>query len=301
MKEITVNSLYKAKYGIYIDGAPTDATGAVKLSAYRDNLTIFSEQTVTRDALGKYSYILPPHAIINTVDTPITTTEGILKLVWHFTLNTYDMSVVEEYSIVTAYARWEDFQATAAYADFLETERVVRFVIHSYCGQTFGQQKTVYAVEGHGENSLSLPRRLISLDSVKFLQNPIPRPGEMIGFVMNMPWEITADGWVIRQQPQMNNLDPVLDPPARFQRNMKYNVTGTWGYEGVPTAVEDAAKILVADYLCPDSKYVSRYIKDVKMSDWELEFADGAFKGTGNSIADSLLLDYRLDPGVGMI
>jgi len=300
MKEIPLNSIYKVKYNIFIDGVATDATN-VKVSLSKDGTSIFTNQTATHDGTGSYSYVLPPNAVVDTVNIPITTAEGILSVTWSFTLNTYNMSVTEEYAVVTQYVNWQDFSALTDYASFIEAERVARFQIHSYCGQEFGKQIATYAVEGHNESSLTLSRRLLSLDSVTFMRSPIPRPGEAIGFITAMPWEIVADGWAIRQQPQKTKLDPIFEEIPRFRRNTIYNVTGTWGYDAVPADVAEAAKILTANLLCNDHKYVDNYINDIRMGDWQIKFADGAFQGTGSSIADSLLLNFRLNPGLGMI
>lgn len=300
MKEIPLNSIYKAKYNIFVDGVATDATN-VKISLSKDGTDIFINQNATHGTTGEYSYILPPNATVDTINIPITTAEGILIVTWSFTLNTYNMSVIEEYAVVTQYAHWQDFSTIADYPNFTEAERVARFQINSYCGQQFGKQDATYAVEGHKENSLRLPRRLISLDSVTFMRSPVPRAGEIIGFTTTMPWEIVADGWVIRQQPQRTKLDPIVEENPRFHRNTIYNVTGTWGYDAVPADIEEAAKILTANFLCGDHKYVDNYISSIKMGDWQIKFDDQAFQGTGSSVADSLLLDFRLNPGLGII
>lgn len=309
MKEILANSISKIEYKIYVDGVLTDATGDVHVTVSRNGVKVVDNQVATVPAStdGTYQYLLPTSTTVDGEEISVTTTEGILEATWTFTVGTNTLAVKEYYNVVTPYCLWEYFapvevgDTTPTYKDYLECERVARFIINSYCGQEFGQEYTTYAVEGHGTNSLALPRRLQTLESVTWTNYPFPRSGGVIGGSYPYAWEVVGNGWTIRQQPYARPIDPIYNKEPRYIRNRTYNVAGLWGYSAVPTAVEEASKILTADFMCKEAKYRDKYLDNIKMGDWRIQFASGAFNGTGNAKADDLLLDYRLMPGLGLI
>lgn len=308
MKEILVNSLSNVGYKIYVDGVLTDATGSVTVTVSKGGVKVVDavDATPVSGETGTYKYLLPNAVTVDSESIPVTTQEGILEVAWSFTLSANTFKVTEYYDVVTPYSSWDYFapvapNTTPTYETYLECERVARFIINSYCGQEFGQELTTYAVEGHGTNSLAMPRKLQILDSVVYVYNPVPRPGEVIGYNYPYAWEVVAGGWTIRQQPYAHEMRVDCNPDPRFKRNKTYNVKGLWGYPGVPTEVEEASKILVADFMCREAKYRDKYLDNIKMGDWRIQFTSGAFQGTGNVKADQLLLDYRLSPGIGLI
>jgi hypothetical protein len=308
MKELLINSLSNIKYKIHVEGVLTDATGNVLVTVSRGETKLIDNQiaTAVSDTDGTYKYLLPSYVVIDDETIPVTTAEGILEVVWTFTLNSNNFIVKEYYNVVTPYCSWEYFEPISpntepSYSDYLECERIARFIINSYCGQEFGQEYTTYAVEGHGTNSLALPRKLQTLDTVTWTGNDIQRPGNVIKYNYPYAWEVVGSGWTIRQQPYARGIDPVYNINSRFIRNRTYNVAGVWGYQSVPTAVEEASKILTADFMCKEAKYRDKYLDNIKMGDWRIQFAAGAFNGTGNAKADDLLIDYRLMPGLGLI
>lgn len=308
MKELLVNSISNIEYKIYVDGVLTDATGDVRVTVSKEDVKIVDNQIATPvpSTDGTYRYLMPTTITVEGEPFDVTSAEGILKATWTFAVGVTTLVVTEYYDVVTPYCSWEYFAPVSpdtipTYQDYLECERIARFVINSHCGQEFGQEYSTYAVEGHGTNSLALPRHIQTLDAVTWATNPVPRPGEVIGWNYPYAWEIVASGWTIRQQPYPN--DPIVtnQHKPRFIRNRTYNISGLWGYQSVPTEVVEAAKILTADAMCKEAKYRDKYLDNIKMGDWRLQFTAGAWQGTGNAKADDLLIDYRLTPGIGLI
>jgi hypothetical protein len=307
MKEILVNSISNISYTIYVDGVATAATGDVHVTVLRNGIKVVDNVVATsvNDATGKYKYLLPISVVVDDEPVSVVDTEGILQATWTFTVDSTTLAVTEYYDVVTPYSSWDYFLGelgeNISYKTYLECERVARHIINSHCGQEFGQEYTTYAVEGHGTNSLALPRRLQTLDKVTWVSNPIPRPGDAIGSGAEYAWETVGEGWTIRQQPYPHDLNLVHTHKDRFIRNRTYNVSGLWGWPGIPTEVEEASKILTADFMCKEAKYRDKYLDNIKMGDWRIQFTAGAFIGTGNVKADQLLRDYVLTPGIGLI
>lgn len=293
MKEVLANTISNVYYDIFVSGVPTAATGSVVAVVVKDGITIstISSATAVDGKTGRYQITLPMAAVV---------TEGLLEIDWSFHVGSTALTVKDYYGVITPYASFSYFNdAGTSFADYVECERVARYVINAYCGQEFGQQETSYAIEGTGNDSLRLPRKLITFNDISW-STGYSRPGSVISW--DIPeWEIAGSGWTLRTQPNEIHINPVRNPEAIFRRNVLYNVEGLWGYISVPTSVEEAAKIVIADYLCVDHKYRDKYLDSIKMGDWRIQFAPGAWMGTGNATADQLLMDYRNYPGIGIV
>lgn len=295
MKELYVETISKLYYQIYVDGVPTAAdSGTVSVLLKNGDLTLFSgSATAVPGSTGKYFFIVTP-AMVGE--------EAKLQLTWSFAISTQSMSVHQEVDVVTQYCSYDDFAAqNVDYQTFLECERVSRFIINTYCGQSFGKRTSTYICEGTGNVGLRLPQHLLTFTSINYPSYVENRPGDVIGCDQPTTWEVAADGWMLRPAGYESAIDPIYYSKNFFKRNVQYSVTGVWGYNSVPKEVEEASKIITANYLCADHKYRDRYIETLKMADWNITLFADALYGTGDVTADQLLLDYRMSPGVGVI
>lgn len=296
MKELLVNNLSTVEYTIYVDGVATNADGSVIAKAFLNGATTSTTLTTTSPSTGKYKALVPMSMVAE---------EGAVRIEWTFALQSNPIVLSEEYAVVTPYAPWNYFQTKAIYSDYLECERVARKIIDWYCGQTFGKIRATYAVEGSDTNGLRMPKRLLSLTEVRWQDvytnpNIITAPSPYDGWV-EFTWELMADGWILRTPRSRNRLDTAYPTHFSFKRNTSYNVEGVWGYSSVPTNVEEAAKIIIANLLCKDQKYRDKYLESIETGDWTIKFMEEAFSGTGSVTADQLLKDYRMFPGIGVI
>lgn len=295
MKELLVNSINDVTYNIFVNGVLTDPNSSpavVMVSIVSGGIEVV-DQPATKTAVGKYKYTIPSALVVS---------EGVLEVTWSFTINSNSLAVKEYYSIVTPYCSWDEFYDTGRYqySDWLESERVARYIINGYCGQHFGSIITTMTVEGNSNDNLKLPWRLARLDDLTWSEGNVPVAGRLLS-VNEYDREVASDGWMLRLQPNNVYLDPVYNPSPVFRRNVLFNITGKWGYDSVPGPIIEASKILTANLLCQDHKYRDRYIKSMKMGERSFTFSDLAFDGTGDATVDSLLADYRNYPGVGVI
>jgi hypothetical protein len=178
-------------------------------------------------------------------------------------------------------------------------EQSVRNIIQSCTGQTFGKHTGQKTINSTGGGLLRLPSRLISLTSL----NSITTWNTFID-IDNSRWALRArqlrsipatktnfygmDGYVTSDIP--------IDWPNRgsykFVENAQYTLDGTWGWNFVPAAIQEAAALLVHDYSCMDATYRDRYLISMTAADWRIQFYEGAFANTGNARADKLLEPY---------
>lgn len=240
---------------------------------------------------------------------PYLNEEGVGQVVWTFTApgagsgNTH----TDDYEIVTPLLTTREVrkiypQATVEEAN--ELEAAVRHLISSVTGQTFGKRTETLQIVGSGERSLKLPKRLISYTSV----------GDPNFTYNNAAFLIKGDGWYLKKivtDPSDGSLikyalpeevtDPIHYPFGgdyyyTYRKDIVYTISGTWGWESVPAAVREAAKLLVGDYACQEQQYRDKFIKTMTSGDWRFEFHSGAWQGTGNKRADQLL-DAFIVPG----
>jgi hypothetical protein len=195
--------------------------------------------------------------------------------------------------------------ATATDEEAFAAEASARYIIQAYTGQSYGSFTGAISVTGNGDSTLRLPRRLISLDSINdntVLPEWVSLRGGGWFLVSQMVGAPTVradfDGW------HQNPWSGVITPPPRWARNLvgfgyglEFIINGKWGWDDVPPAVVEAAKLLINDYACGDSLYRDRFIETITGPDWQMQFNDGAYTSTGNVRADQLLADYKLRRG----
>jgi hypothetical protein len=79
-----------------------------------------------------------------------------------------------------------------------------------------------------------------------------------------------------------------------FDKKRDYRVNGDWGWKFVPSNVESAAEILIADMMNNDSEYRNHRILNVDLDSVRISFDSDFLGTTGNTEADILLMDYTL-------
>lgn len=276
---------------VYLDiiGASADEAPSATVSqnyAPSAPLTVTGPSTL-EDGTERWSAYIPLSA---------TQTDTTLSVSWDFAVGGEEATKTDIFDVVTPYATMQDFadfsDDVISEAKFKRAERKVRHVIDTFTGQNFGQYRGALRVFGRGDSQLILPRPLLEInsvdDGVRSLAGGIYGVyGD--GFFLGIG-ENRGDGdWVFT--------NVIRDPSEYFRRpfldNVAYTIDGVWGYRSVPSEINQAALILIEQALCPDSVYRDRQLKSVRAADWRLEYAPGAFRGTGSLEADALLESYR--------
>lgn len=217
---------------------------------------------------------------------------------WEFTIDGVPVAQEEHYEVVvplvsTNRIREELFLGPEVTdKDLVLAERRVRRIIEDVCGQTFSLRKDTLNVKASRDPYLRLPERLFTLESA-----------HMSGFPLNTALvNMGNDGWVlykVNAYPAGIIYSPkhVIDDPysaaANIWRSDSWvSITGYWGWEKVPAAVEEAALILIEDRLCPETLYRDRYLETMTAADWRIQFNPEAYRGTGNAVADQILRNF---------
>lgn len=249
--------------------------------------------TVSKEAAG-YSVTLPFFLVSNDRKFTINWTLRYEELGPRVYTNSVPVSVVTPYADIEEIRDAlgpEEINFTDA--QLAQAERRIRGIVNKYTNQEFGKSVETIKVVGAGDNQLRLPKRLVSINTLGGA-GVLPNPDF---------YAIRGDGWYLGYSttPPLTDViytNPIHDPDSvwangGFKENFVYTVSGTWGYESVPTEVKEATLVLIEDALCPDSEYRDRYLDNVRAADWRVEYSDRAFRGTGSVMADQLLDGYR--------
>lgn len=175
-------------------------------------------------------------------------------------------------------------------------ESSVRQVIYSIVGQTFGKYVGAYDVQGSDKLTLTLPQRIISLNTVNGIDPTDYFVVEDEGYSLrHFPWgvpPVKADFFGLHE-----HVGGVIHNPnnvrlGEFYKSATYRVDGVWGHLYVPEGIKEAARLLINDYSCADAEYRDRYLTSMTAADWRIQFHDSAFTSTGNARADKILEPY---------
>lgn len=242
---------------------------------------------------------------------PFIDNEGEVKVNWTFETNTFegvkDVTVIDTFEVVTpilSNAEIKEIHPQATEYETVRIERAVRLIIQAHTGQKFGRYEGEFNVKGSGTTLLQLPTRILELDKVNGA-SAIDFTVENEGYALRYyPWgvpPVKADyyGWHMHVGGVIHNPNGVK--LEEFRRSATYRIGGVWGWEEVPMAVREAAKLLVNDYACGDNAYRDRYLTSMTAADWRIQFNAQAFAKTGNVRADQLLSDYVLKRGWAVI
>lgn len=289
MIEILKDSSERVSISLNSGGVGVEADGAVvaDIESLPEG-TVVRTFTATHDTLNVGTYYF---------DWPLSLADedGEFRVRWSFAVGGESITKLDYVSIVTPYATPGDIERTfpnladKPYAEIVAKERLARSIIDEYCGQRFTKWHGTVRVVGGGSNVLLLNQRILSLDPFGISVN-----GTAIDTVAAGVYTDSAGRIVAHPASGMWGVKPDLWDYSGgfFKDNYVYEVTGWFGWEGVPADVSLATAMLVNDYYCTDNAWRQKGVETITASDWRLQMHDRAFTGTGNMDVDRLLNKY---------
>jgi hypothetical protein len=246
-----------------------------------------------------------------TVGFAITQTVGEYFLTWKFQIDGVDIVRKDFLEIVVplvdiATIRDElDIPADISDETIEKTERRVRVEVENFTSQQFAPRTATYQAVQKSDGTVRLPARIITLTGVGegssagyyimhsehalgdwYLKTTIPTPLKRNGYRAWGGNGYSPAGFY-------DSGAPITSPYTSTWGSTTYiAVSGVWGWEYVPQDVQEAALILIEQRLCPEDLYRERYIKSMTAADMRFEFNPGAYVGTGNVVADQILMKY---------
>lgn len=236
---------------------------------------------------GRYRYV------VSSANNSIL---GTYKVVWGYTVQSLPLVKTQYYDVVVVYtspeAVREEFPdivgiAAATNDEIRRKEKLSRFIINSFCGQSFDFEengvKTIRAPED--SNFLKLPKRIYSLTSL------VKQTDDLTGqIVIDSDFYLVSVGLGL----DANIKADILQPSQFFSKDARYVVTGNWGWEYVPEEIQTASNILIRDYFTDDRMLREHGVVQAQMGDRAFTFKDDLNGTTGNYDVDVLLSNYVL-------
>ena len=236
---------------------------------------------------------------------------GEIKVVWEVTIDGNSATKTDYFDVVVPLISLSDIrnEISANPVEMTDdqlarVESKVRSFIESYTNQQFAPKHETLLVRTESP-AITLPKRLLRLhtDSV----------------INSYPYRIENDGWVLNlltpsyvEYPGVIYPPPAYDikrdafevysrSPRRYKTDRTVQIDGYWGWDRVPVPVQEAAYLLVQDFLSNDSIYRDKYLTSMTAADWRIQFNSGAWRGTGNARADQLLMNYVVQGGWAVV
>lgn len=319
MAEIYVDQTAPIRTKIFWGGNIIDADGDVTAIVYditedvlasplvNPNVAVYTAVAVKSEVdAGTYQIILP---------LGLVRRNKRFKIQWNYQISGVNGSHYSNIDVVTPYASMFDIMDdlgfgtdpgdvnAKTYHELQMAEKWARKVIENYTGQTFYLYDDVHVVYGDGSDSLRLPFKINSLHEL--YENDILLV-DNINEVNNWIYEtqISESGFGVRIN-RANMLDNtvysangMVPPPyndtfnGAFKRNYVYKIQGRYGWDFIPDEVEEATIHLIKDYFSKDRAWRNKYLKSVQSFDWQFEYNNESYRGTGNVYVDQILLPY---------
>lgn len=225
----------------------------------------------------------------------ITNSFGVYKIKWIYQISGVEYYAYSEFKIEDKYVNLQDFlnnypdyELPEFISKFSSAEKTARRIIDTYTGQNFQSvlNKTKQ-YDGNGRNKIYLQNRLISYSSVFIDESDYT---EKVSLDLRSRYYIK----LIEQYPYPDSRrDDLL--PATFPKKTVVKVTGDWGWLSVPWEIEQAAEILIQDFLDDVRREHHTYgINRLDQANNRLLFDKSMLNSTGNIDVDTLLMDYTL-------
>ena len=257
-----------------------------------------------------------------SVEVPrsITSINRDLRLHWKYSINGTVTSHDSFCNIVTPYCSMAEamedlnFGSDASdpnyktYHQLRMAEKYARKIIENYTGQQFYLYPDLYVGYGAGTDIMPLPFKLSELyelyeDDIKLIStkdvpetnnwNYIPIISET-GFGLRVNKTSYLDNTVYTAN---GLVPPTINDTGyggAFKKSSRYKIWGMFGWDDVPGNIEEACVILMGEYFSKDSTWRNKYVNRVQSFDWQFEYFDDVFRGTGNLYVDQLLQPYVL-------
>lgn len=230
----------------------------------------------------------------------LTHMDGEFTAKWAYTVGGDTYSRSQTYKVVTplfTQTELTDFNGTFVSLDedaVVRLERLVREVIESHTGQSFGYREGTLKVNASRTGTvLQTNERVISVAGVNISGLALPYPIAYRPIKTGFGIESAGGGWDGSTYVTAGPItDPYVSQKAGFVSGNEYVITGAFGWEAIPTDIKDAALLLAELFSCNEATWRDRYLKSVMAADWRFEFDGRAFSGTGSVTVDNLLAKY---------
>ena len=320
MAEVYVNSTTPVKIKTFYNGEVVDIPGQVLVDIYDVTKSHISSNTQTLLFQDIVATKLETDPGTYSVSIPYNTSSYTrnLKLYWKYNLGGSHHSQYSYVDVVAPYCNLneaiEDLNISTdssdpnykSYHELQMAEKYARKVVEDFTGQEFYLYQDTIAVYGSDSDILPLPKKIDEI--YRIYANDILLVDKTITPEINN-WGlqpiVSETGFAIRinRAALLDNsvyiangmVPPSINDVALstvFHKDVRYKIIGKFGWNDVPDEVEQATIQLMGHFFAKDRLWADRYLKNISTFDWDFEYSEEAYRGTGCAYADKLLTEY---------
>ena len=308
--EILIGTNSAIRHRVFWKGETAHADALPEVNLYSITGTLVSSGTAEQDEtdIGVYNFY-PDLSVTNSAKQ--LTAEWVYEVDGSLVSKKYEVDIIKPYVDITQAIDDLGFGSDyndpnyKNYKELLDAEKYGRKVIENYTQQKFYLYDDTNVAYGVGADILPLPNKIQNIDKVYVNDILLIDNANNINN-WGIPVQVAESGFGVRVN-RANMLDNSvytangMVPPTIneysgvFNRDARYKVTGTYGWDKVPDEVQIACVELMKDYFSKDTTWRNKYIKSISTFDWKFDFNSSTFSGTGNNYVDQLLLPYVIN------
>lgn len=182
-------------------------------------------------------------------------------------------------------------------------ERAARKIIEAQLNMKFGLQRARREAVGTGTDYLPMPDKIQRIFT-------ITENGETVFDYededLDAGYEISVDGTSIVRTDDEDSLEYQVVWYTRLQdtsfpSGSNYVVDGEFGFRVIPGDIQEACELLMQDIENGNMTYFMGNISEFDNREFKIKYSGGTQQGTGNSIVDSILRNYRRPIYMGVL
>lgn len=210
------------------------------------------------------------------------------------------ISLIRPYVTVDRIKELVDVPSGTSDTKLKNLERRARLSLNAYIGYSFYKEKRDITVYGNNTDVLRLSDNLIRIDEV-YEDDILVYQKDSVAYQFDYPIEVADSGRrikIINSNPEGKEVAefPIFSVfyfRNTFQKDYAYRISGIFGWEYIPADIEEAAALLVSDYLCNDFNVRNKNISQLSNDSYNLKYGDDFSTGTGNLLVDNLIAHYK--------
>lgn len=288
------------------DNLGLDITYTTSASANAVLFTVADLDTGAELQTGSATAVTGSSIYTVSLTTSTTQYDRNIKITYQEFNNSASSSNIVYASLVRPYATPDrirtlaDIPATAsADGNLQKFERRARMAIDSFLGFGFYKEYKTVDVYGNNTDILQFNDNVISVSRI-YEDDILTYELGSETYQFDYPIEISTSGDRIKIVNTSTKNKEMLEFPkfsvfhydGLFHKSYLYKVEGVFGYEYVPSDIEEAAALLVEDYLCNDFNIRNKNISQLTNDSYTIKYGSDAATGTGNLTVDNLLAKY---------
>jgi hypothetical protein len=215
-------------------------------------------------------------------------------------------SEIQNVSLIRPYATWDRIEGLASIpsgtssATLLKLERKARLSLNAFIGEDFYKQKKSHVVYGNNTDILPLPENLHRIDKI-YEDDLLVYERDNSSVQLDYPVEVSNSKTRIKIVNTSTKNKETAEFPifsvfyydGVFKKDHAYEIDGIWGWEYVPSDIEQATALLVEDYLCNDFNIRNKNIAELSNDSYDIKYGSDFSTGTGNLTVDNLIAHYK--------